>query len=683
MTAGSAPLQPVLPPAQIMVGRVSHTRLSPLGHTFRYPVIFLEIELDAGPEVAAQSAGFFGWNRWRPLSIRESDHLPGRPGATLRERFLNYLQEQAPADLVERIATIRLVSAPRWLGYSFNPVSFYTCLDADGAPVCHAAEVNNTFYETHLYLLGEAQRKSGDQEIENGGKNPGGFSYSSPKQFHVSPFNDMGGDYHFRFSSPGPDLRFSVDLHKEGKPFLLANISGRGVPATASAFYGHALRWMLLAWVTFPRICWQAALLKFRKGLRVYTKPEPSSEMTIRLDNRPALLDRIAYGLVRGHLKNIKFGSLSLTLPDRSLIEFRGEEPGPEASLFIADWRFFRRVMLSGDIGFGEAFVDGDWDTPDLPTVIELFARNNEALNDRNIVTSWLGRAANTLIHWTRRNTVGNSRKNIMAHYDLGNEFYSQWLDPSMTYSCGIYPDKDSPLDEAQTQKIHAMIEKADIQPDHHVLEIGCGWGAFAIETVKRTGCRVTGITVSEQQAEWARRRIAEEGLSDRIEILLMDYRKVTGQYDRIVSIEMLEAVGDAFLGKFFSTCDRLLKPGGRVALQVITIPCQRFVAYKNSCDWIQKHIFPGGMLPSLTRMGEAIRDHSKFVVTHAEDIGLHYARTLRDWRQRFHQGVQQGLHPGLDERFTRSWDYYLCYCEAGFSSRVIHTLQLVLTRPL
>jgi cyclopropane-fatty-acyl-phospholipid synthase len=551
-------------------------------------------------------------------------------------------------------------------------------LDEAGRAVCHAAEVNNTFRDTHLYIL----PGTNSNQPEPDGKGEVESFYQHPKQFHVSPFNDMAGTYQFRFSPPGPDLKYHVDLHKSGKPFLLASISGRGVPATAGTFLSHALRWALLAWLTVPRIFWQAALLHFRKGLPVHTKPEPGSEMTIRLDQSPSLLDHIATGLVRRYLQKIRVGRLLISLPDRSVLAFTGNEPGLDAQITVRDWRFFRRIILSGDIGFGEAFVDGDWDSPHLPSVIELFARNAECLNDRHLVTSWLGRMANTVNHWGRKNTVAGSKRNIMAHYDLGNDFYSQWLDPSMTYSCGIYPKPDSPLDEAQREKIQAMIAKADIGPEHHILEIGCGWGAFAIEAVKQTGCRVTGVTVSERQAEWARRRVEEEGFADRIEIRLEDYRKVEGQFDRIVSIEMLEAVGDAYLGKFFGTCDRLLKPGGRMALQVITIPDQRFEAYRRSCDWIQKHIFPGGMLPSLTRLGEAMRDHSCFVVTHLEDIGLHYAQTLRDWRHRFDHGVQQGLHPTLDQRFTRAWDYYLSYCEGGFRSRVIHTLQLVLTRP-
>lgn len=680
------------PAARIFVGSVSHARLGEVRHSFRYPVVFMEVDPDRGDEAQRLSGGWFGWGRWRPLSIEPKVYLPGQVQGTVKQRLQAYFERDHP-EVAQAINRVRLVTAPKWLGYSFNPVSFYTCFDERGEVLAHAAEVNNTFYETHLYLLDESLR---DKEVEEGEQAGGGKSgreafslwprwcYRSAKAFHVSPFYDRQGEYRFTFSAPGDRLEFQVNLFRDGKPAFLASLRGNGRAATPGAYWATILSWARLSWLTYPRIVAQAAILYFRKGLPVFTKPTPSSDMTIRLDNRPGLVDRGALGAVRGHLSKIQRGVLILELPDGSVEEFRGSEAGVEAHIQVHNWVFFRRVVWAGDIGFGESYVDGEWNSRDLPAVIELFAQNVAPLNDRKILSSWVGRVANRLRHLWRPNSLKGSRRNIMAHYDLGNDFYRQWLDPSMTYSSGIYRNGECSLEEAQREKISAMIRKAGIGPEDHVLEIGCGWGGFAIEAVRQTGCRVTGLTVSEAQAQWAREKVAEAGFEDRIEIRLLDYRQIEGQFDKIVSIEMLEAVGNEYLGQYFAVCDRVLKPGGVVALQVITIPCQRFEAYRTSCDWIQKHIFPGGMLPSLTRLGEAIRDNSRFFVSHAEDIGLDYGQTLRDWRQRFLHSVQQGLHPPrLDEKFVRTWNYYLSYCEGGFRARVINTLQLVLSRPV
>ncbi|MBN2704042.1 MAG: class I SAM-dependent methyltransferase, partial [Pontiellaceae bacterium] len=269
------------------------------------------------------------------------------------------------------------------------------------------------------------------------------------------------------------------------------------------------------------------------------------------------------------------------------------------------------------------------------------------------------------------------------AHYDLGNDFYQLFLDnETMMYSAALFQSPEESLPLAQKRKIHRLAELADIREDHHVLEIGCGWGGFAIETAKQTGCRVTGITISEEQYKFAKKRVAQEGLENRVSIELCDYRDLQGRFDRIVSIEMLEAVGHAFYGTFFSTCDRLLNPGGRVALQVITIPDQRYDGYRANPDWIQKHIFPGGMLPSLTELSKAMTQHSAFTVEHLDNIGVYYAETLRRWRSAFEAKREELLQLGYDETFQRKWIYYLCYCEAGFQTRFTNNLHLVLTRP-
>jgi len=306
---------------------------------------------------------------------------------------------------------------------------------------------------------------------------------------------------------------------------------------------------------------------------------------------------------------------------------------------------------------------------------------NRRALAEGNLPLSALSRYRNYRLHRARPNTLSGSRRNITAHYDLSADFYRTFLDESMTYSCGLFRRHGDSLEEAQANKIRSVIEKARIDAHDHVLEIGCGWGGFAIETVKATGCRLTGITISREQYAYALDRVRRAGLEGRIEILLEDYRTVQGFYDKIVSIEMLEAVGHEHLGTFFERCERLLKPDGLIVIQVITIPDQRYDSHRGKPNWIQKHIFPGGVLPSLTAICRAMTADSSLIVDDLENIGIHYARTLRLWRERFMQAGKELERQGISRSMQRTWIYYFAICEAQFEKRVLNDLQMVLTR--
>ena len=346
----------------------------------------------------------------------------------------------------------------------------------------------------------------------------------------------------------------------------------------------------------------------------------------------PSAFEKKCLNLVDGHLQNIRVGHLVLELPDGSERHY-GDDTEPK-QISVCHYRFFTQVVLGGNVGMGEAWTENDWDSDDLTGVLELFIHNMSALKQTGLTAGIVKRLVHLTQHIRNRNTREGSRRNIHAHYDLGNDFYRLFLDhDTMMYSSAVFKSNDDSLAEAQRRKIHRLAELADIRPEHHVLEIGCGWGGFAVETAKQTGCRVTGITISDEQYRFARERVDAEGLAQQVEIVLCDYRDMQGTFDRIVSIEMLEAVGHAYYGAFFRTCDRLLKPGGRVALQVITIPDQRYDAYRRNPDWIQKHIFPGGMLPSLTELTKAMTRHSSLTVDHLDNIGIHYAETLRRWR--------------------------------------------------
>jgi cyclopropane-fatty-acyl-phospholipid synthase len=385
--------------------------------------------------------------------------------------------------------------------------------------------------------------------------------------------------------------------------------------------------------------------------------------------------------LVFRHLGNITRGHLVVKLPDGAERHFGDDSE--EKRITVKNHAFFSKLVLGGNIGMGEAWTENDWESDTLTEVLELFIHNMDALKKSGITAGLAKRLAHLILHFRNRNTREGSRRNIHAHYDLGNDFYSQFLDmETMMYSSGVFNAPDETLADAQRRKIHRLVELAEIKPEHHVLEIGCGWGGFAIEAARKTGCRVTGITISEEQLKYARDRVEQEGLSNKIDIVMCDYRDMQGSFDRIVSIEMLEAVGHQFYGTFFNTCDRLLKPGGRVALQVITIPDQRYDTYRRNPDWIQKHIFPGGMLPSLSALAQAMAKDSSLNIDHLDNIGIHYAETLRRWRDAFEQQHDTLAELGCDETFQRKWIYYFCYCEAGFQTRFTNNLHLVLARP-
>lgn len=352
----------------------------------------------------------------------------------------------------------------------------------------------------------------------------------------------------------------------------------------------------------------------------------------------------------------------------------------PHVTLRVHHPALYRKFLLKGDLGAGEAYMDGDWSADDLPRFIELVLRNPQCFG----LDSALSRAANLgndVLHRLRVNTRAGSRRNIRAHYDLSNELFALFLDESMTYSSAVFDGPDDTLLAAQERKLRRLADAAGVRRDHRVLEIGCGWGGFALLLAREYGARVTAITVSDEQCRLARARVAAAGLEDRVDVRICDYRDVQGTFDRIVSIEMLEAVGRRFWPSFFEACHRVLAPGGRVALQTIAIASHRFEEYARHCDWIQRYIFPGGLLPSLLELTKAASQGTPLSIHALEDIGLHYARTLAVWRARFMTRLGEVRSLGFDERFIRMWDYYLSSCEAAFATRSLATYQLVLAR--
>ena len=658
----------------IGTGEVMHARLQPVHHAFKFPLLMMAVDLAELPALSRSVRGF-GYNRRAAVSLRDRDYLS--PGdEPIREKLDGFLRRAGMADALAQTARVMLVTCPRVLGYAFNPVSFYFCERADGSMPITVAEVNNTFGERHLYVL---NNPSHDEPSD--APAPARASFRADKRFHVSPFNDMEGRYEFEFgglSRGGVDA--VVNLWREETCVFRSRLRVALQPLTSRSLRASVAAQPLAVFLTMPRIWGQAARLYFQRELPVFSKPPPSDVMTIRgvpLTLRQSAARRV----LRAALGRLRAGTLEISLPGRVHDVFGGAEPGPAAVIHVHDAAFFTRVVAGGDVGLGESYQAGEWTTPDLVAVLEMFAANLRHFDDRSVWLSWPSRVVNALRHRFRPNSLRGSERNIRAHYDLGNDFYEKFLDPTMMYSCGIFPTESTTLEEAQREKIRAMAALADIRPDHHVLEIGTGWGGFAIETVKRTGCRMTTVTLSREQYALATARVREAGLAERIDVQLRDYRDLDGSFDRIVSIEMLEAVGEKYLPVFFHTCDRLLKPGGRLALQVITIPDQRYDAYRRGCDWIQKHIFPGGFIPSVGALSRASRENSRLAIDVLNNIGPHYATTLAEWRRRFDANWVDLRDLGFDDRFRRTWDYYFSYCEAGFRTGAVGTAQLAMTR--
>jgi len=359
-------------------------------------------------------------------------------------------------------------------------------------------------------------------------------------------------------------------------------------------------------------------------------------------------------------------------------------QPGAvlNAEIHVQDAAVWAMVAGNGSIGAGEAYIHGYWTTPDLTAVIRIFVANLDVLDGMERGLALLGRPLLQGLHWLNRNTRQGSRKNIAAHYDLGNELFEQFLDPTMMYSAAMFQGADDTLEQAQLNKLERICQKLDLKPEDHLLEIGTGWGSMALYAATHYGCRVTTTTLSRQQYEYTRQRITEQGLEGRITLLLEDYRDLQGQYDKLVSIEMIEAVGHRFLPTYFKQCAHLLKDDGLMLLQAITIRDQRYEQARKSVDFIQRYIFPGGALPSVNKMLQVITAETDLNLHHMEDFGLHYARTLRLWHDNLRQARHRLEQLGYDDYFYRLWEFYLCYCEGGFLERTIGTAQLLLAKP-
>ncbi|HBL21029.1 MAG TPA: SAM-dependent methyltransferase [Alteromonas mediterranea] len=405
-------------------------------------------------------------------------------------------------------------------------------------------------------------------------------------------------------------------------------------------------------------------------------------ESVLMTTSEVSFVDKACRSLFLQCLKQLPFGSLTIQENGDDIAKFGTENDDLRATVNIKDVKAYRRLLLGGSVGAGEAYMDDLWDSDDVTAVVRIFARNLPTLDEWENKFKWLTMPVNKLQHFARRNTTDQAKRNIEAHYDLGNKLYTRFLDPTMMYSSAIYPDPNASLNEAQNYKLKAICDKLQLNENDHLVEIGTGWGGLAVYAAKHYGCKVTTTTISEEQHAWAKNWIAKVGLEDKVTLLKRDYRLLEGKYDKLVSIEMIEAVGKQYLGNFFEKCSSLLKDDGLMLLQSITIDDRRYDSYSDSVDFIQKYIFPGGFLPSQHQLNAHLKKYTNMMIRDLHDIGVDYAKTLNHWYEAFISAKDELLNDGYDERFMRMWTYYLKYCEGGFLERTISTVQLVISKP-
>lgn len=651
--------------SRLFLGDLGHARLYAHAMAYRYRVHLMWLDLDELGELD-RTHRWFGYNRKRLFSIFDRDYLGSGPGS-IKDKFLALLAERnvSPPD-----GRILLLTGARYFNYAFNPVSFYCGFTKDNALHVAVAEVNNTMGEKHVYVLDDTQRIDDER----------GYRYLRDKAFHVSPFIDLAGQYDFRFRFPSEGFEVVIDLLKKKDRAFHAQLSGKFLPFTPDTLRRLLIQYPLTSFLTMTRILTQATKL-YGRGATVYERPAPFSSDTI---GRRATATRAPWyaRFVLSSLDRLEHGGVDVHLPNGETIRYGQPTDVNPVQVHFTEWRAFSKILRTGDIGLGESFMNGDWTTNDLTGFLRVLVDNRDALASIED-GSRFRKVSFRFLSWLLRNNPRGSRRNISAHYDLSNDLFETFLDPSMTYSSAYFERADQSLQDAQEAKYRRLCDKINLKDGDHVLEVGCGWGGFACFAATYRRCHVTAVTISKEQYDYAVARIEAEGLSDRVNVVLEDYRSLQGAYDKIVSIEMFEAVGYPYYPTYFKTIERLLKPEGVFVMQAITMPDKEFHHYRKTYDWIRKYIFPGGLLASLDAINQTVARHTQLVVQDLENIGPHYATTLRHWRLAFNDQIDRVRELGFDVRFERMWNFYLAYCEAAFEAQYLGNLQLVFARPL
>lgn len=421
-----------------------------------------------------------------------------------------------------------------------------------------------------------------------------------------------------------------------------------------------------------------ATVTSSHQDIREAVRTTTPQDVRATCGRQTSLLNRSCQRLVLRRLSSLQKGRICIDDRCEKYVLGENAEDELQATITVINPRFYRRLVTGRSLGLAEAYMDGDWECDDLPSLFRIFSRNLEWHRTFGKTLELATRTAARAGYWLARNTRSGSRRNIGAHYDLGNEFFELFLDPSMMYSSAIFDDADMSLADAQIARLDETCRRLQLKASDHVLEIGTGWGGFAMHAAKNFGCRITTTTISENQFRYAQQRVAAAGLSDRVTVLQQDYRDLTGTFEKLVSLEMIEAVGPQYYDQYFSKCAGLLDANGRMLLQAIVMPEQRYSQYLKSVDFIQKYVFPGGCLPSVTAMQNSMTRNSRLRLLSMDDFAEGYARTLREWRRSFLQRLDDVRQLGYSERFIRMWDYYLTYCEGAFEERAVGVVQAV-----
>lgn len=660
-------------------GTLAHTRPGEPRHAFRYPVCFFALDLDEVPALAARLK-LFSHNRPNAVSFYDRDHM-GRIDRSAKENARIVAEESLGPGAADRVV---LVTNLRVLGYVFNPISWFFCYTDAGDPTCVLAEVSNTFGERHMYVLADGERR-GERT-----------RYSEVKRLHVSPFLPMDLEYTFAVTDPGDRFEATIVARQEDRTRLSATLQGERRDLNDAAIGGALARYPLMSHRVTERIHGQAVRL-WRGGATFHRKPPLAPGEGSVVDDAedgggrrglrpppPAGRTPLAPLVRRGVLWALDRpagGEVTVALPDGTRRVAGDASEGRRATVTVRSRDAYRRIARRGRLGLGEGYVAGDWDADDLPAFLSILALTAERERRRGVLG--LGSSiARRRPRLPARADLARDRREIEYHYDLGNDLYALFLDRSLSYSCALFEEPSQSLEDAQRAKNRRLLERLELAPGQRLLEIGCGWGAFAVQAAQEFGVAVTGITLSSEQAAVARERAERAGVQGQVSIELRDYRRLEGRFDRIVSVEMIEAVGHRQLPVFARALDRHLTQDGLIALQMIAVPEERYERYRRGRDWIREYIFPGGAIPSLQSFVGAMAKGSGLIVQEVENIGDHYAPTLAEWRRRFLANEDAVLALGYDRRFIRGWEFYLAFCEAGFATRALHDYQLVLSRP-
>ncbi|CAK9025635.1 Tuberculostearic acid methyltransferase UfaA1 (TSA methyltransferase), partial [Durusdinium trenchii] len=610
------------------------------------------------------------WSTRRPAlaRFRREDHL-GRSHEPL---------ETSVRSLVERetgnrpTGPIRLLTHLRYFGYVMNPVSFYFCFDEAGHNVeAIVAEVNNTPWgEQHCYVLGPHNACESDDST---------MRFEHDKEFHVSPFMSMKMRYRWRVTSPGERLAVRIACWRGEELLFTAELDLKRQPITPKRLRTVLLAYPLMTAKVFAAIYFEALRNRTMSIVLEDTlKPEAGEAST---GPHRRWIERLGERLLYRLLASLKEGQVTVD-NGRELKMFGPESSDLTATVTVHSSKLYGRLLHEGALGAAESYLQGEWTADDLTKFLRIVVRGIDSTQQLSGPVSLLSRMWHRLRHALNHNSFRGSQRNIAAHYDLSNDFFRLFLDETLAYSSGLFYRDSDTLYDASVQKFDRICRLLDLQPSDHLLEIGTGWGGFALHAATRYGCKVTTTTISRQQYRVARQRIKEAGLGHRVTLLLEDYRNLTGQYDKLASIEMIEAVGHQYMDAYFRRCSTLLKPDGLMALQGIVIRDQHYEQYLKSVDFIQKYIFPGGCLPSVSAMSTSCTRASDFRMLQLADFAPHYAQTLRLWRERFFAEIERVRALGFDDRFIRMWEYYLCYCEAAFTERSCGLVQMLLARP-